>query len=190
MAEELARNINNVEIPEEEKELIRTGVKSVNPYINKPQNKGSLKSKEDYKNKSKVCIGCGRELSIYNFYEGKNKCKNCISDEDRIRKENSRVFRDAAGNELKIDHEKMKGVDLNAIIESVKGDIKHNNEVNYEVELELFKVNLDDYIFANSRYIRSSEIFNDMPKDIKEKYNEQILKLNSVVEQLKQNIKQ
>jgi ParB-like chromosome segregation protein Spo0J len=183
IAEELAKNIDNVVIPDEEKELIKTGKKSAYSYVEKAKQK--LQPQEE----TKVCKVCGKELSLYNFYDGKNTCKNCCAEEDRKRKENSRVFRDASGNELKIDHELLKGVDMNAIIESIKGDVNRNPEINYELEYELFKSNVDDFIFANNKFIKNNELYNGMSNDLQLMFKNEVNKLSNAVEQLKNIIK-
>lgn len=73
-AEELARNIDIVEIPEEEKPLIRSGKKSSYSYVEQ------AKQKQKPKEETKICKTCGKTFSIHMFYKGKNECKNCCSE--------------------------------------------------------------------------------------------------------------
>lgn len=183
IAEELAKNIDKVEIPNGDKELIKSGKMSAYSYVEK------AKKKEQPQDGTKICKVCGKELSLYNFYEGKNTCKNCCAEEDRKRKENNRVFRDASGNELKINHELLKGVDINAVIKSVKEEKPLNREVNYELELELFQSNVDDFLFANSKFIKSNSIYSGMSENQKNLFKKEVTKINEAIEQLKNNIK-
>lgn len=70
-AEELARNIDIVEIPKEEKPLIQSGRKSSYSYVE--QAKQKQKSKEE----TKTCKTCRKELPVKMFHKGEDKCKAC-----------------------------------------------------------------------------------------------------------------
>ncbi len=75
-AEELARNIDIVEISEEERPLIQSGKKSSYSYVE--QAKQKQKPKEE-----KTCKTCGKTLSAHMFHKGKNECKNCCSEKSQ-----------------------------------------------------------------------------------------------------------
>lgn len=76
-AEELARNIDIVDIPKEVKPLIQSGKKSSYSYVE--QAKEKQKSKEEIK----TCKTCGKELPVNSFYKGEDNCKNCCSERKR-----------------------------------------------------------------------------------------------------------
>lgn len=70
-AEDLARNIDIVEIPEEEKPFVQSGKKSSYSYVEQ------AKQKQKPKEETKTCKTCGKTFPIHMFYKGKNDCKNC-----------------------------------------------------------------------------------------------------------------
>lgn len=76
-AEELARNIDIVDIPKEVKPLIQSGKKSSYSYVE--QAKEKQKSKEEIK----TCKTCDKELPVNSFYKGEDNCKNCCSERKR-----------------------------------------------------------------------------------------------------------
>lgn len=76
-AEELARNIDIVEIPEEIKPLIQSGKKSSYSYVEQ------AKEKQKPKEETKTCKTCGKELPVNSFYKGQDNCKNCCLERKR-----------------------------------------------------------------------------------------------------------
>ena len=76
-AEELARNIDIVEIPEEEKPLIQSGKKSSYSYVEQ------AKQKQKPKEETKTCKTCRKELSVKMFHKGEDKCKDCCSEKNQ-----------------------------------------------------------------------------------------------------------
>lgn len=72
-AEELARNIDIVEIPEEVKPFIQSGKKSSYSYVEQ------AKQKQKPKEEMKTCKTCGETFPVHMFYKGRNECKNCCS---------------------------------------------------------------------------------------------------------------
>lgn len=73
-AEELARNIDIVKIPEKEKPLIQSGKKSSYFYVEQ------AKQKQRPKEETKTCKTCGKELPVKMFHKGGDKCKDCCSE--------------------------------------------------------------------------------------------------------------
>ena len=76
-AEELARNIDIIEISEEERPLIQSGKKSSYSYVEQ------AKQKQKPKEETKICKTCGKTFSTHMFYKGKNECKNCCSEKSQ-----------------------------------------------------------------------------------------------------------
>lgn len=76
-AEELARNIDIVEIPEEEKPLIQSGKKSSYSYVEQ------AKQKQKPKEGTKTCKTCRKELPAKMFHKGEDKCKGCCPEKSQ-----------------------------------------------------------------------------------------------------------
>lgn len=75
--EELARNIDIVEIPEKEKPRIQSGKKSPYSYVEQ------AKQKQKPKEETKTCKTCGKTFPIHMFYKGKSECKNCYTEKSQ-----------------------------------------------------------------------------------------------------------
>lgn len=176
-AEELARNIDIVEIPEEEKPFIQSGKKSSYSYVEQ------AKQKQKPKEEIKTCKTCEKTLPIHMFYRGKNQCKNCCSEKDSERR--SGVIRDLFGNPIPYDKELANSQKVKDAIAFMKRDeSEYSSEIDYGMEFKVFKVTLDDYYFANKKFI-DGEIFKDMPLEIKNKFNEEVDKLSKYIQLLK-----
>jgi len=174
-AEELARNIDIVEIPDEDKPLIKSGKKSAYSYVEKAKAKN--KTKEE-----KTCITCGKTLPVDMFYDGRNECKSCKNERDNERK--SGVFRDTMGNIMTYDKSIANSKEMEEAIAFLKRDDSEcDDTINYDMELEFFKLTLSNYYFENQRFI-DGEIFKDMPLGIKEKFKEEVDKLSNYVQLL------
>lgn len=172
-ADELARNIDKVQIPDEDKILVKQGKKSPNKYVEK------VKEKIE----TKVCKECGRELPAENFYEGKGVCANCYNQRKKSR------FFDASGNELKSDPEVIKNlvIPIEDAVASMKNEPLESRNPNYAVEFELFKANLDDYLFANEKFAEGS-IFSDMPSDYIDMFQREVERLSQFISAVQRNL--
>lgn len=179
-AEELARNIDIVEIPDDAKELIKSGRKSPHSYIDK------AKKKDIQQDETKVCVVCGNELSIAEFYNGKNVCKNCCAEQNRERK--SGIFKDSMGNLIEYDKSIVGSEAMMAAIADVKEGKNLEKGVNYEMEFQLFQMNMNDYFFANQKFL-DGDIFKNMPFEIINMFNEEVERLSDFIQQLKTNLK-
>lgn len=180
-AEELARTIDIVKIPQEEKLLIQSGKKSSYSYVE--QAKQKQKPKED----AKTCKTCGKTYSIHMFYKGRNDCKNCCSAKDSGRR--SGVVKDLFGNPLPYDKELANSQAVKDAIAHLKRDpSKDTNEIDYGMEFKLFKITLDDYYFANQKFI-DGEVFNGMPIEIKNEFSKEVDNLANYVQLLKMHLK-
>ena len=76
-AEELARNIDIVEIPEKEKPLVQSGKKSSYSYVEQ------AKQKQKPKEEMKTCKTCGAEFPAHMFCKGSDECKDCRAEKSR-----------------------------------------------------------------------------------------------------------
>lgn len=172
-ADELARNIDKVQIPDEDKILVKQGKKSPNKYVEKVKEKS----------RTKVCKECGRELPEENFYEGKGVCANCYNQRKKSR------FFDASGNELKSDPEVIKNlvIPIEDAVASMKNEPLESRNPNYAVEFELFKENLDDYLFANEKFAEGS-IFSDMPSDYIDMFQREVERLSQFISAVQKNL--
>lgn len=173
-ADELARNIDKVQIPDEDKILVKQGKKSPNKYVEKVKEKIQ----------TKVCKECGRELLVENFYDGKGVCANCYNQRKKSR------FFDASGNELKSDPEVIKNlvIPIEDAVASMKNEPIESRNPNYAVEFELFKANLDDYLFANEKFAEGS-IFSDMPSDYIDMFQREVKRLSQFISAVQRNLK-
>lgn len=179
-AEELARNIDIVEIPSEAKELIKSGKKSPYSFIEK------AKKKDIPQDETKVCSVCGNEFPIAEFYNGKNVCKNCCAEQNRERK--SGIFKDSMGNLIEYDKSIVGSEAMMAAIADVKEGKNLEKGVNYEMEFQLFQMNMNDYFFANQKFL-DGDIFKNMPFEIINMFNEEVERLSDFIQQLKTNLK-
>lgn len=179
-AEELARNIDIVEIPEEEKPLIQSGKKSSYSYVEQ------AKQKQKPKEETKTCKTCGKALSVNMFYKGKNVCKNCCAAKDSERR--SGVIKNLFGNPLPYDKELANSQAVKDAIAFMKRDeSEYSNEIDYDMEFKLFKKTLDDYYFVNKKFI-NGEIFNEMPLEIKNKFHVEVNKLSKYIQLLQMHL--
>lgn len=180
-AEELARNIDIVEIPEEDKQLIKSGKKSSYSYVEK------AKQKQKPTIETKVCKTCGKELQLDMFRTGRNECKNCCNEKDRNRR--SGIFKDTLGNVMTYDKSIVNSKEMEDAIAFMKRDDSEYSQggIDYGMEFEYFKITLDNYYFANEKFI-NGDIFNDMPQGIKKQFNDQIDKLSVYIELLKSHL--
>ncbi len=177
-AEELARNIDIVDIPEKDKSLIKLGKKSSYSYVEQ------AKQKQKSTIETKVCKACGKELQLDMFRIGRNECKNCCNEKDRNRR--SGIFKDTLGNVMTYDKSIVNSKEMEDAIAFMKRDDSEysQGDIDYNMEFEYFKITLDNYYFANEKFI-NGDIFNDMPKNIKKQFSGEIDKLSSHIELLK-----
>lgn len=180
-AEELARNIDIVEIPEEDKLLIKSGKKSSYSYVEQ------AKQKHKPTIETKVCKTCGKKLQLDMFRTGRNECKNCCNEKDRNRR--SGIFKDTLGNVMTYDKSIVNSKEMEEAIAFMKRDDSEYSQggIDYDMEFEYFKITLDNYYFANEKFI-NGDIFNDMPKNIKKQFNDEIEKLSGYIELLKSHL--
>lgn len=180
-AEELAKNIDIVVIPEEDKPLIKSGKKSSYSYVEQ------AKQKQKPTIETKICKTCGKELQLDMFRTGRNECKNCCSEKDRNRR--SGIFKDTLGNVMPYDKSIVNSKEMEEAIAFMKRDDSEYSQggFDYSMEFEYFKITLDNYYFANKKFI-DGDIFNDMPKNIKKQFNDEIDKLSGYIELLKSHL--
>lgn len=180
-ADELAKNIDIVVIPEEDKPLIKSGKKSSYSYVEQ------AKQKQKPTIETKICKTCGKELQLDMFRTGRNECKNCCSEKDRNRR--SGIFKDTLGNVMTYDKSIVNSKEMEDAIAFMKRDDSEYSQggIDYGMEFEYFKITLDNYYFANEKFI-NGDIFNDMPKNIKKQFNDEIDKLSGYIELLKSHL--
>lgn len=179
-AEELARNIDIVEIPEKEKPLIQSGKKSSYSYVEQ------AKQKQKPKEETKTCKTCGMMLSANMFYKGKNVCKNCCNEKDSERR--SGVIKDLFGNPLPYDKELANSQKVKDAIAHLKRDpSEDSSEIDYGMEFKIFKKTLDDYYCVNRKFI-DGEIFKEMPSEIKNRFHEEVNKLSKYIQLLQMHL--
>lgn len=129
------------------------------------------------KEEMKVCSKCGQEKSIHNFYEGKNQCIECCK--------LSRNPKDVYGNEIKIDKEKIKGIDIEAIIANVKDTNKDINIIDGEsIAMEL-SCNIDMFVQSIGKYVEMEEQFDNMKKENIDKIMGSITSIEEVINKIK-----
>lgn len=129
----------------------------------------------------KVCKQCEQEKPIYDFYEGKNICKDCCIEN----RNKSRNPKDVYGNEIKIDKEKIKGIDIDAIIADVKDTNKNINTMDYNSISMEFTCNIDMFIQNISKYIEMEEQFEDMQNEDKKEITDSIASIEEVINKIK-----
>lgn len=172
-AEELARNIDIVEIPEDVKDLVKTGKKSPLSYIEK------AKEKNKPKVETKICSVCGKELPIEMFYKSKGYCKECQAEKDRDRK--SGIFRDGIGNVIEYDKSLINSPAMLEAINDVKYGGNSKKGTNYDMEVEFFRVTLDNYLMQNHRFMEGN-LLNEMPSENKEELKKEVERLSQYVQ--------
>ena len=175
-AEELARNIDIVEIPETEKELVKSGKKSPLSYVENAKIKHN-------KVENKTCNVCGKTFHIDMFDKGRSECKNCRAEKDRKRRLG--IFRDTLGNVMDYDRTIANSKEMEEAIAFMKrDDSEYSQGIDYNTEFEYFKVTLSDYYFANQKFI-DGEIFKEMPLEIKNKFIEEVERLSNYIQLLR-----
>lgn len=179
-ADELAKNIDIVEIPEEDKQLIKSGRKSSYSYVEQ------AKQKQKPKEETKVCKTCGKELSIDMFRLGRNECKDCCNEKDKVRR--SGIFRDTLGNVMTYDKSIANSKEMEEAIAFLKRDeTQDSDEVDYNMEFQYFQLTLNNYYFANKKFI-DGDIFKDMPLEIKNMFKEEVNKLSDYIQLLQMHL--
>ena len=188
-AEELARNIDKVEIPEEVIDLVKAGKRSPHSYIEVAKAKMKQKAPTDddfIQPETKKCNCCGKELPLYEFTGESNTCRECRAAKDRERR--SGIFKDSMGNLIEYDKSIVGSDVMLEVIADLKNDKDTKQGTNYGIEFELFLSNLNDYLFANQKFIDGA-IFLNMPSDIKNKFKEEMTRLSEFTQVLKKNLK-
>lgn len=180
-ADELAKNIDIVVIPEEDKPLIKSGKKSSYSYVEQ------AKQKQKPTIETKICKTCGKELQLDMFRTGRNECKNCCSEKDRNRR--SGIFKDTLRNVMTYDKSIVNSKEMEDAIAFMKRDDSEYSQggIDYGMEFEYFKITLDNYYFANEKFI-NGDIFSDMPKNVKKQFSDEIDKLSGYIELLKSHL--
>lgn len=179
-AEELARNIDIVEIPEEDKQLIKSGRKSSYSYVEQ------AKQKQKPKEETKICKNCGKELPIDMFRIGRNECKDCCNEKDKVRR--SGIFRDTLGNVMSYDKSIANSKEMEEAIAFLKRDeTQDSDEVDYNMEFQYFQLTINNYYFANKKFI-DGDIFKDMPLEIKNMFKEEVDKLSDYIQLLRMHL--
>lgn len=192
-AKDIAENKIIDKIPEDIKDKVIKKELSVNKAVsqirkdfniitdNMKQSKKQVE--EEPKIETKKCRQCEREKPITEFYEGKNICKDCHN-ENRNKNRNPK---DVYGNEIKIDKEKIKGIDIEAIIANVKDTNKNINMIDYNAISMEFSCNIDMFIQNISKYINMADIYklNNIDKDNKNKILQSIENIDNTMNQIK-----
>lgn len=178
-AEELARNIDIVVIPEEEKALVKSGKKSPYSYVEQ------AKQKTKPKPETKICSVCEKELPIAEFSPKQGICKNCRTIQDRERR--SGIFKDCMGNRIEYDKSLVNSEAMLAAIADVKEEKNLEKGIDYDMQFQFFQVSMNDYFFENKKFI-DGEIFKEMPFEIKEKFKEEVERLSDFMKVLKVNL--
>ena len=188
-AEELARNIDKVEIPEDAIDLVKAGKRSPHSYIEKAKAKTKQKALSEgdpIQPETKKCNCCGKELPLYEFTGESNTCRECRAAKDRERR--SGIFKDSMGNLIEYDKSIVGSDVMLEVIADLKNEKDTKQGINYGIEFELFLSNLNDYLFANQKFIDGA-IFLNMPSDIKNRFKEEMTRLSDFTQVLKKNLK-
>ena len=120
------------------------------------------------------------------FRTGRNECKNCCSEKDRNRR--SGIFKDTLGNVITYDKSIVNSKEMEEAIAFMKRDeSKDSQEIDYKVEFEYFQLTLNNYYFANQKFI-DGHVFSDMPLDVKEQFCGEIGKLSAYIQLLKKHL--
>lgn len=162
--EELKNKVINKEISA--KEAVKEIKKQAEPKVD-----------NSIKEEMKVCSKCGQEKSIHNFYEGRNQCIECCK--------SSRNPKDVYGNEIKIDKEKIKGMDIDAVLQDVKNTNKNIADMDGKSIATEFSCNVDMFVQNLSKYIEMEEQFEDMQNEDKKEITDSIASIEEVINKIK-----
>lgn len=136
-----------------------------------------VKNDDSAKEEMKVCNKCGQEKSIHNFYEAKNQCIECIKA--------SRNPEDVYGNEIKIDKEKIKGIDIEALLVDVKNTNKDINMADSDSIAMEFSSNVNMFVQNIGKYLEMEEQFEDMKNENKDKIIDSITSVEEIINKIK-----
>lgn len=136
-------------------------------------------NKEQFETDStRICSKCKKELTIANFYGNRNTCTVCHNA--------SKSPKDVYGNAIKINKEKIKGIDFEAIIKSVK-DNNNISENNYDDVSMEFECNTNVFIRNMNKYIEMAETYklDEIDNNNKNKILMSISKVEEIVNSIK-----
>lgn len=142
-----------------------------------------IKDEQENKSNTKICKQCGEEKNLNEFYESRTICKDCHNENSR----KNRKPKDVYGNIIEIDKEKIKGMNIEAVMADVKDTNKNINIVDYDaVSMEL-GCNIDMFIQNISKYINMADIYKleNVDKDNKEKILKSIDDIENTMNKIK-----
>lgn len=150
---ETKEKVINREIP------VSTAVREIKKNLG-ISSENSKKQKEitHSKYETKICKQCNNEKNILEFYEGQNICRDCHNENARERKKNKNP-KNVYGEEMKIDKEKIKGLNIEAVLATVKDTNKSISDVDYDAFTMEFECNMNMFIQNISRYIDMKDIY-------------------------------
>lgn len=162
-AESLSSFIDDVDIKEDDREKIKAGFKSPNSYIEDAKEK----SMPDYI----ICSKCGRRLHKELFSKGRRQCSDCINAENGKRVKQKSYMTSITGEEFTIDEDKLKGVDFDAIENSLKcEEVGKKIIINPKSECMEFQARAKSFVLQNSKYISVEEIIAKMDDETKKQF--------------------
>lgn len=146
--------------------------------IKEIKNQVEPKVDNSQKEEMKVCSKCGQEKSIHNFYEGRNQCIECCN--------SSRNPKDVYGNEIKIDKEKIKGINIEAVLQDVKNTDKNINNIDHKSVAMEISCNIDMFVQNLGKYVEMEEQFEDMKNEDKKKITDSIASIEEIINKIKE----
>ena len=135
--------------------------------------------------KTKGCTKCGKKLPLDDFYADNNQCKSCKLQMQSERK----LPRDIHGKAIRIDKEKIKGIDFDALIKDVKNADKEVLDFDEETEIMKFTFDTTRYIDNVNKLNNKSEYLCSISISSKTEFIKSIEELEENIKILKNNIK-
>lgn len=130
------------------------------------------------------------EHGIVNGSVGKIKCEKVLEDNNKINTTKySSNPKDIYGNEIKIDYEKMKNIDINKIISDVKDTNKNISDMDYESTSMEFECNCNMFVSNINRYIDDDYKLKEIDNQNQKIIMESIIKIENKLKEIKIMIK-
>ena len=131
-----------------------------------------IKNASTYDGYSKLCVECLNKNEILRKYRNIDKKAKIepLKINNNLDKKHFNKSKDVYGNIIKIDEEKVKGIDIEAILEDVKNTDKNINEIDYNLCSMEFESNVNMFIQNISKYIYNNETYKLNEIDLENKY--------------------
>lgn len=150
----------------------------------------NVSTKDGYSN---LCIDCLNKNEIIRKFKNGDGTNMNDQNNDNIdsNKHGNKIYRDVYGNRMKIDHDKLKNINLDAILEDIKNVDKSIENTDYDTCSMEFQSNVDIFIHNIKKYIDMNSVYklNEIDEGNKKKFLCSLRQLEKTMKKIKNIIR-